>query len=125
MKNRKKKLLFFAFICITVIGYSQQKESNTKLLQHVLLFQWTDNINEETKSKVLNLFEGLPNKIDGLESYEILEVTTSSGNFDDVLIFQFASEEALKIYEEHPDHLVVKELAPTLISGFAAYDYWE
>lgn len=124
MKYLKNWIAIILFI-ITTIGYSQNNDSNEKLLQHVLLFQWSEGHNVNTKAEVLKLFKGLPNKIAGLESFEILDVTTSSGNFDSVLTFQFSSEEALITYEAHPDHLRVKEIAPPLISGYAQYDYWK
>ncbi len=124
MKYLKNSIVVVFFI-IATIGYSQNNESNKKLLQHVLLFQWSEGHNVNTKAEILKLFKGLPNKIAGLESFEILEVTASSGNFDSVLTFQFSSEEALITYEEHPDHLRVKKIAPPLISGFAQYDYWK
>ena len=124
MKRLKNSIAIALFI-ITTIGYSQNNDSKEKLLQHVLLFQWSEDYNVNTKAEVLKLFKGLPNKIIGLESFEILDVTTSSGNFDSVLTFQFSSEEALITYEEHPDHLRVKEIAPPLISGYAQYDYWK
>lgn len=124
MKYVKNWIAIILFI-ITTIGYSQNNDSNEKLLQHVLLFQWSEGHNVNTKAEVLKLFKGLPNKIAGLESFEILDVTTSSGNFDSVLTFQFSSEEALITYEAHPDHLRVKEIAPPLISGYAQYDYWK
>jgi len=124
MKYFKKGMLVVLFLVAT-IGYSQINEANEKLLHHVLLFQWSVDHNENTKAEVLSLFEGLPSKIRGLESFEVLDVTSSSGNFDSVLIFQFSSEEALEIYQEHPDHLRVKEIAPPLLSGFSKFDYWK
>ena len=120
-----KDSIVIALFIITTIGYSQNNDSDEKLLQHVLLFQWSEGHNVNTKAEVLKLFKGLPNKIEGLESFEILDVTTSSGNFDCVSTFQFSSEEALIPYEAHLDHLRVQEIAPPLISGFAQYDYWE
>ena len=117
-----KNSITIALFIITTIGYSQNNDSKEKLLQHVLLFEWSEGYNINTKAEVLKLFKGLPNKIIG---FEILDVTTSSGNFESVLTFQFSSEEALITYEEHPDHLRVKEIAPPLISGYAQYDYWK
>ena len=124
MKQLKKGILV-ALLLLATIGYSQNNESNEKVLHHVLLFQWSVDHDKNTKAEVLSLFEGLPSKIKGLKSFEILDVTSSSGNFDSVLIFQFSSEEALEIYQEHPDHLRVKEIAPPLLSGFSEYDYWK
>lgn len=120
-----KKLLFVFFVGMSFLCHSQEGSKNGKTLQHVLLFQWTEGVNAEAKTEVLSLFKGLPEKINGLNSFEILEVTNSSGNFDQILIFEFASEQALESYDQHPDHLKVKTLAPPLISGFASVDYWE
>ena len=124
MNNINKTLLFIVFFAMSISSHSQNDINHSKTLQHVLLFQWAKDANPDAKSEVLSLFKGLSNKIEGMHSFEILEVTTSSGNYDQVLIFEFATEEALKRYDEHPDHLRVKTLAPPLISGFASYDYW-
>lgn len=125
MNNINKTLLFVVFFAMSFSSHSQNDLNNSKTLKHVLLFQWSKDANPDAKSEVLSLFKGLPNKIKGMHSFEILEVTTSSGNYDQVLIFEFATEKALKTYDQHPDHLRVQTLAPQLISGFASYDYWE
>ena len=122
--NYIKKYAAIVILMVATIGSAQNMDSNEKLLHHVLLFQWSEGHDINTKAEVVNLFEGLPGKIDGLESFEILDVIASSGNFESVLIFKFSSEEALQIYQEHPDHLRIKKIAPTLLSGFAEYDYW-
>ena len=59
------------------------------------------------------------------EEIEILDVLNSSDNFDTVLIQIFSSEEALKEYQEHPDHKKISEIGPPLLSGFSEFDYWK
>ena len=122
--NYIKKNLVIALLMLASIGSAQNMDTSEKLLHHVLLFQWSQGHDINTKAEVVNLFKGLPDKIEGLESFEILDIIASSGNFESVLIFKFSSEEALQVYQEHSDHLRIKKIAPPLLSGFAEYDYW-
>ena len=125
MKNIIRTIVLFSILCSCSLGFAHNNLPIDKHLQHVLLFKWADGHIVETKAKVLNLFKGLPEKIEGLVSFEIRDVISSSGDFDNILIFKFKSEDGLEEYEDHPDHLKVKELAPSLLSGFAAFDYWQ
>ena len=121
----KSFLFAFALLGLTASMQSQESVAAEKSLQHVLVFQWVDNVNQEVKAQIISLFEGLPHKIEGLESFEIQDIITSSGEFDSILTFQFTSEEALRIYDTHPDHERVKKMAPPLIARFAFYDFWK
>ncbi len=125
MKNNKLTLMLITLLFVIATGQAQKITPSSKTLQHVLLFQWNEGADEVSKKQVLDLFKGLPNKIEGLESFEVFDIKASSGQSDSILIFKFLSEKALKEYDEHPDHLKVKEIAPTLLSGFAFHDYWK
>lgn len=123
MKTVKQILVLSSLLLLMDVGYAQ-KPIVEKQLYHVLLFQWAKNHDKKIKTEVIDLFRGLPGKIEGLESFVIHDVIRSSGGYDQVVVFQFASERALSAYDTHPDHEKIKELAPPLISEFAKYDYW-
>lgn len=123
-----KKIRSFLLVCVvlglTVVMYSQQTTASEKTLQHVIVFQWTENTDQEVKAEIIKIFTELPGKIKGMESFEIHDIISSTGDFDNILRFKFKSENALKIYDEHPDHEKVKKMMPHLVSGYASYDYW-
>ena len=126
MKTIKFKTgILLLFIFASSYSYSQNNETEGNSLQHVLLFKWVDKVDLEAKNEVLTLFKNLPNKIEGFESTNVYKVDNSSGKFDIIIIMKFATQEALDVYQEHPDHNRVKEIAPSLLSGFGEVDYWE
>ncbi|MEL6304956.1 MAG: Dabb family protein [Bacteroidota bacterium] len=124
MSNFRKTAFVILFAVFSFSGFSQEKEEN-KTLHHVLLIQWSEGHDTAIKDQVLGLFQGLPAKVEGLESFTIKKVEKSSGGFHDTLRFEFTSVAALEAYDVHPDHEKVKQLAPSIISGFAEYDYWD
>ncbi|MCE7994907.1 MAG: Dabb family protein [Roseivirga sp.] len=125
MNTFKRLILVLLFFSITTNIDAQRSEAKSKTLHHVLLIQWSQGHDEQVKSEVIQLFEGLPKKVEGLVSFSIKKVEKSSGDFHNALVFKFSSQEGLATYDKHPDHEKVKKLAPVIISNFAEYDYWE
>ncbi|WP_343485898.1 Dabb family protein [Allomuricauda sp. d1] len=103
---------------------AQQSKAETKPLQHVLLFDWKENVEESQKSEIMTLFYGLVDKIDGMESLKAMDVVKSSGNYDVAIFMVFDNEEALKEYEKHPDHIRISETAPPLLASFGVFDFY-
>jgi hypothetical protein len=123
MKTLDRFLLLIT-LCVTV-GISAQNTQSDRVLHHVLLIKWAEDHDPGVKEEVLQLFYGLPDKIPGMTSFNMYPIEESSVDFDNVLIMLFSSEEALQAYQVHPDHELIKKIAPPLLSGFEEYDYWE
>ena len=85
MKNLKNNIVLVVLLLAATIGFSQNDNSDEKLLYHVLLFQWSEGHNVDDKTEVLNLFKGLPSKVDGLESFEVIKVINSSRTSSSVI----------------------------------------
>lgn len=83
------------------------------MVKHIILWQLKDEIKSYEKEKVLNdakvQLEGLKGKIDGLLDIKLNIVPLKSSNADMMLDCSFASEEALKDYQVHPDHVSVAD----------------
>ncbi len=103
----------------------QNKTPSKKLFHRVMLIDWVDTLDNSAKAEVINLFLGLPDKIDGFESFEINDLSKSPESFEHVMILRFTSDESVKAYENHADHLRIQEISPPLISGFLLFEYWE
>lgn len=123
MKNQKLILAFILMFSLLHKAKAQEPGVEKSNLQHVLLFDWVDNVDQSKKEEVLNLFKGLTEKIDGFEHININEIIDSSGNFDIVIIMEFANSESLEAYEKHADHVKISKMAPSLLNGFFAFDY--
>lgn len=81
------------------------------MVKHVILWQLKDEI--ENKDQVLSeakiSLEGLKGRIDGLIDIKLNIVPLASSNADMMLDSTFVSEEALKEYQTHPDHVFVAD----------------
>jgi hypothetical protein len=81
------------------------------MVKHVILWKLKEEITGDSKEKVLgemkeNL-EALVGKVPGLLRLEIVTKPMASSNADVMLDSDLESEEALKGYQSHPDHVAV------------------
>lgn len=67
----------------------------------------------------------IENKTDGFGSKKIIDLSKSTESFDQVMILRFTSDEGMKTYGNHADHLKIQEISPPLISGFSLFEYWK
>ena len=104
---------------------AQNNAPSEKVFHRVMLINWADTLDNSSKTEVINLFLGLPDKIDGFESIEINDLSKSTESFEQVMILRFTSDESMKTYENHADHLRIQEISPPLISGFSFFEYWK
>lgn len=123
MKSLKMISAVLTILLMSIGAYSTQPLDNEDYFNRVMLFQWTEDVNQETKSEVLNLFSGLPEQVDGFLGIDIVDLSMSSEEFETLLILKFSSPDAAKRYEEHPDHKKIQEIAPPLVSKFEMFEY--
>lgn len=116
--------IFSVFALLILLSSKISAQGASKPLQHVLLFDWKEDVEATQKEQILELFRGLVDKMEGFNTLSIKEVIKSSGNFDMVLILEFTSEDALKAYEVHPDHVKISEIAPPLLGDFSVFDFY-
>lgn len=120
-----RTIIVLCALMLTGIQANSQGDKASKTLNHVLLFQWSEDHEPEIKSEIIALFQALPNKIDGFETIDIRELVMTTDNFDTVVVQRYASEEALEQYQNHPDHLRIVEIAPLAIRKMSKFDYWD
>lgn len=81
------------------------------MVKHVILWtlkdEYSDGQKEEIKAGIKAGLEGLTGKIPGLIDIKVNTNGLSSSNCDLMLDSTFESEEALKGYSTHPEHLAV------------------
>ncbi len=81
------------------------------MVKHVILWRLKENVAGAEKEKVLremkeNL-EALVGRVPGLVRLEIVTKPLTSSNADVMLDSDLESEEALKGYQSHPEHVAV------------------
>lgn len=83
------------------------------MVKHVILWQLKDEISDEQKKKVKadikEGLEGLKGKIPGLMDIQVNIFGLSSSNADVMLDTTFDTEESLKGYSVHPEHVKVAD----------------
>ncbi len=127
MKTMSSKFQFLIAVLLLITGttMAQNNEPSEKVFHRIMLINWADTLDNSAKTEVINLFLGLPDKIDGLESVEVNDLSKSTESFNQVIMLKFTSDSGFKTYENHADHLRIKEISPPLISGFSLFEYWK
>lgn len=123
MKNANKQWLTGLFLLLALNSFPKNSTTKNDFFYREMLFQWTENITEEAKAEVLDLFKGLPDQVDGFLEIQIIDLSMSTDGFNTLMILKFSSREAEKTYAEHPDHKRIQEIAPPLVSKFGMFEY--
>ena len=80
-------------------------------VKHIILWKLRDDISDSDiagiKSDIKKSLEGLKGKIPGLLEIDVVIDKLPSSNMDIMLDSLFESEEALKVYATHPEHVAV------------------
>lgn len=83
------------------------------MVKHIILWQLKDELSgqeeEKVKREMKESLESLSGKIPGLIEIKVQTESLSSSNADIMLNSTFESEEALKGYSIHPDHVYVAD----------------
>ncbi len=81
------------------------------MVRHLILWKLEESLSDAEKEKVLSdmkqNLEALVGKVPGLTSLTIVVNKMESSNADVMLDSMLDSEEALKGYQSHPDHVAV------------------
>ena len=110
-------------ICLFFLAVLQGSSQETKHFHHVLYYRWSEAMNTQKQAVFLGLFEGLPEKIEGLEHVSISKHVQSSEVYDIRIALQFTSKKILKSYQDHEDHARIVQLAEGLISDYAYFQF--
>ena len=96
------------------------------MIKHIVLWELKEEAKGEKLEKTINLLQGkfkaLLGVIDGLTAIEIGS-NYNGGKFDVALYCEFTSKEAEKKYQNHPEHLKIKEAVHTLVFDRIYIDY--
>ncbi len=83
------------------------------MVKHVILWtlkeEYSDAERKEIKAGIKEGLEALAGKIPGLIDIKVYTDGLASSNAEVMLDSSFESEEALKVYASHPDHVLVAD----------------
>jgi hypothetical protein len=88
------------------------------------MMKFRPGVTDDEIDELAALLDGLPDKIDEIQSYDFgRDVVRSERSYDFALVSIFANLDTLKHYQAHPDHQVVlKKLGP-MCENIVAVDY--
>jgi hypothetical protein len=87
------------------------------MLRHVVMFRWSPDATAEAKAAVAEGLDGLPAAIEVIERYHHgPDAGLAEGNWDHVVVGDFADEAAYAEYRDHPVHraLIAEHIRPIL-----------
>ena len=108
-------------------GLSDPAVQPEKVLRHVVLFKFRDDVLAEDVSMVENAFRELPEKIDVILDFEWGTNNSPEGlddGFTHCFFLTFRDEAAREVYLPHPDHAAFGELLRPHLDKVLVVDYW-
>lgn len=101
------------------------------MVKHIVMWSFIEDLdesgtsNEEAGKKIKELLEGLKDKVPGVVDIQVVINEMGSSNRDIALISTFESEEALKGYQSHPEHIAAGQYIRSVTCGRVCLDYEE
>ena len=94
------------------------------MLRHYVFLKYRENTTEGHVVAFCERMRALRATIGGIEHLEIgRDELHDERSWDLVLIMEFASVEALRAYQRHPDHLAVMALNDPFVANVASVDF--
>jgi hypothetical protein len=87
------------------------------MLRHVVLFRWSTDATAEARAAATDGLDGLPAAIEAIARYHHgPDAGLAEGNWDHVVVGDFADEAAYAEYRDHPVHraLIAEHIRPIL-----------
>jgi len=92
-------------------------------IRRTLYFKFKPEVTVQEIEEVRTTFKGLKDQIDGMTEAIWMVAPDQEETYTHFLMLEFSHKEALKAYEEHPDHKAIAAKGPALIAGFYLQDY--
>jgi hypothetical protein len=103
------------------------KEKESKVLRHVVMFQFKESSSEKDIQKVVDAFGELPSKIETIADFEYGTDNSPEGladGFTHCFLVTFKSEKDREVYLPHPAHKAFVEVLKPHLEKVMVIDYW-
>lgn len=104
-----------------------QIKEPTKLLRHVVLFNFNEAATDDVVKKIEQAFADLPDKISEIHSFEWGTNNSPEGldkGLTHCFLVTFLSEEDRATYLPHPAHKAFVKLIGSYVEDVTVVDYW-
>ncbi len=106
---------------------AQAAEQPVKLLRHIVMYKFKEDVKPAQIEEVIAAFNGLPGKIDTIVGYEHgTNVSTEgkSDGFTHVFVVTFKSEKDRDAYIAHPAHAEYVKVVKDRREKVIVFDFW-
>ncbi|HEX6311133.1 MAG TPA: Dabb family protein [Acidimicrobiia bacterium] len=87
------------------------------MLCHVACFRWVEGTTDEQVARLRDMLAALPAVIGELRRYRFgPDAGLGEGNFDFVVVAEFADTDGWRAYQEHPDHVRVLDYLRPMVA---------
>jgi len=94
------------------------------MLQHYVLIRYEKSVSDEHIQEFCKRMLALRNSIAGIEHLEIgRDILHDARSWDLILIMRFASVDALRSYQQHPEHQRVMAFNQQFVANVASVDF--
>ncbi len=96
------------------------------MIRHILLIQFKPDACDTEVHKLKQLFEEMPQKIDGVTAVEWGVNDSPEGKnkgYTHCVLMTFADEEARQRYLPHPEHQALKQVFRPILEDIVVFDY--
>src|SRR5688572_6672903 len=94
------------------------------MLRHYVLLKYRDNTSDAHIAAFCERMLALRDTVAGIEHLEIgRDELHDARSWDIVLIMEFASVDALRAYQRHPEHLAVMAFNEPFVASVASVDF--
>ena len=110
-----------------VVEETIEEEEPTRLLRHVVLFNFNDDATDDKVQEIETAFAGLPQKIKEIHSFEWGTNNSPEGldkGLTHCFFVTFLSEKDREIYLPHPAHKEFVDLVGPFVEDVTVVDYW-
>jgi hypothetical protein len=102
-------------------------EDRKKVLRHVVLFKFKEDVSDKQIGEVVAAFGELPSKIDAILDFEAgtdVSVEGKADGFTHAFLVTFRNEAGRAVYLPHPAHQEFVALVGPRIDKVLVFDYW-
>ena len=102
-------------------------EAPNRLLRHVVLYKFKDDVGKSQVQEVIDAFSALPKKIDAIVAFERgvnVSPEGKSEGFTHCFVVTFRDEASRDAYLKHPAHLAYVNVVKDKREKVIVFDYW-
>ena len=106
---------------------SAAAEGQNRLLRHVVLYKFKDDVGRSQVQEVIDAFSALPKKIDAIVAFERgmnVSPEGKSQGFTHCFVVTFRNEASRDAYLKHPAHLAYVNVVKDKREKVIVFDYW-